>query len=81
MSAYLTDLMKAGKTILEDTKTSRKQAVKVKKEDKKSIPPMDTPVETDPHRIFVKRTIQELPKKSVVIDDFKKFIDAAEAAL
>lgn len=80
MSAYLNDLFKAGKTILADTKTSKKESVKVKKAEK-GIPPMDTPVESDPHKIFVKRTVQELPKKSVVIDDFKKFIDAAEAAL
>jgi len=81
MSAYLTEMMKAGKSILADTKTSKKESVKVKKEDKKSIPPLGSPGETDPHKLFVKRIIQELPKKSVVIDGFKKFIEKAEADL
>lgn len=81
MSDYFKDLMKAGKTILVDTKTPRTVAAVVKKEDKKAIPPLGTKMDDNPHKAFVKRTVQELPKKSVVIDDFKKFIDAAEAAL
>lgn len=79
-SAVLNDLFKAGKSIIADTKTTRKEVVKVKKVEK-GIPPLGTPGETDPHKSFVKRTIQELPKKSVVIDGFKKFIDQAEADL
>lgn len=81
MSDYLKDILKSGKTILADTKAPRKAVAETKKQDKKAIAPLGTPAETDPHRAFVKRTIQELPKKSILIDDFKKFIDAAEAAL
>ena len=37
--------------------------------------------ETDPHRRFVKRTIDARPKKSDLVEEFKTFIEKAEQAL
>ena len=76
MSAYLDDVVKTGRKILLDTKAPRKVPVKGK-----AISPMGSPAETDPHKIFVRRTIQEKPKKSVVVDEFKRFIKTAEDLL
>lgn len=75
MSTYLQDLLKSGRTILEDTKAPRK--IEMKK--KKSAPPPDTPTDNDPHKVLIRKTIQEQPKKSVLVDEFKRFIDSAEA--
>jgi hypothetical protein len=41
----------------------------------------DVPVSGDPHRVLIKRCIDDKIKKSEVIEEFKKFIQAAEAAL
>jgi len=76
MSAYLQDLLKSGRTILEDTKAPRKLEMKKKN---KSAPSPDTSTESDPHKILIRKTIQEQPKKSVLIDEFKRFIESAEA--
>jgi hypothetical protein len=74
MSAYLDDLLKTGRKILEDTKTPK---IVVKK-GKETI---GSPTETDPHKVFIRRTIQEKPKKTVVVEEIKRFITAAEALL
>jgi hypothetical protein len=76
MSDYLNNLLKTGRTILEDTKAPRRIE---KKASKKPIGPMDAPTDNDPHKVLIKKTIQEKPKKSVLIDEFKRFIDSAEA--
>lgn len=73
MSAYLDDVLKAGRRILTDTKTPK---LIVKKEKA-----MGSPTETDPHKIFIRRTIQEKPKKAVVVEEIKRFITSAEALL
>ena len=78
MSDYLNNLLKTGRTILEDTKAPRKIEKKASS-GKKPIPPMDAPTDIDPHKVLIKKTIQEKPKKSVLIDEFKRFIDSAEA--
>jgi hypothetical protein len=73
MSAYLDDVLKAGRRILTDTKTPK---LIVKKEKVSG-----SPTETDPHKIFIRRTIQEKPKKAVVVEEIKRFITSAEALL
>lgn len=74
MSAYLDDVLKAGRRILTDTKTPK---LIVKKE-KATV---GSPTETDPHKIFIRRTIQEKPKKAIVVEEIKRFITSAEALL
>lgn len=75
MSAYLNEFFKSGKKIIDDTK------VPALKKGKKPIPPMDAAGETDPHRILVKRTIQDKPKKEELVKEFKRFVKIAEDAL
>jgi hypothetical protein len=75
MSAYLQDMIKSGKKIITDTKVAAKM---VESGGKKKVAPMDTPVETNPHKMLIRRTIQEKPKKSELVEQFKKFIQAAE---
>jgi hypothetical protein len=75
MSEYLLDLQKLGKTFITDTKTRPSKVVK------KKVPPMTQDVETDPHKAFVKRAIQEKPKKDDIVKQFKRFITVAEADL
>lgn len=76
MSSYLDEVLKSGKKILEDTKTPA--LPKKKGEKPKSL---DAPIETDPHKVMIRRTISEKPKKSDLVDEFKKFITSAEAEL
>ena len=66
----------SGKKLLVDTKTpatkqKREQIAKNAKE----------PLETDPHKAFVKRTITDKPKKQDVVKEFKRFIEEAESKL
>jgi hypothetical protein len=37
--------------------------------------------EADPHKVLVKRIIQDKPKKQDVVEEFKRFIKVAEEAL
>jgi len=76
MSAHLEDFLKSGKKILGDTKTP---ALPKKKVDKVSDVNKLTPTDSDPHKVLVRRVIQEKPKKKELIEDFEKFIKAAEA--
>lgn len=78
MSGYLHDLLKTGRKILEDTKSP---ALPKKKGEKVKALGLDEPKETDPFRVLAKRVIQEKPKKTELVDEFKKFITAAEAEL
>ena len=72
MDNNLREFLASGKKLLDDTKTPR--AVQTKKQ-----PPgkMDAP-SGDSHQTFVKRTIAELPKKSEIIEELKKFVKVAE---
>ena len=74
MSDYLRDLNTRGCKILDDTKTRPTKAAP-------KPPAITTPPETDPHRAFVKRTIQERPKKAEVVEEIKKFIRQEEEKL
>ena len=73
-SDYLKDVLASGRKILGDTKTP-----KIAKQTKPSS--LQTPPESDPHKVLVKRAIAEKPKKQELVDDFKRFIRAAEEAL
>ena len=75
MSSYLKDVLSTGRKILGDTK---QLPVKDSKPKASSI---NNPPESDPHKIFIKRAINERPKKSEMVDDIKKFIKQAEDCL
>ena len=76
MSDILKDFLASGRKLLDDTKSPTAKTTK------KQPPAVSTaPVETDPHKIFERRTIQEKPKKSEVVEDIKKFIKQAEDEL
>jgi hypothetical protein len=75
MSALLDEFLKSGKRILDDTKTPALP----KKKGEKVKAPGDPAASSDPHKVMIKRTIQEKPKKKDLIEEFQKFIDAAEA--
>ena len=69
MGDYLKDILNSGKKILSDTKTP-----KLVKESKKNVPE----ALGDPHKVFIRRCIQERPKKAEVVAELKRFIEAAE---
>lgn len=73
-SDYLKDMMKSGRKILGDTKTP-----KMTKATKPSS--LGNTPESDPHKILVKRAIQDKPKKQELVEEFQRFIRAAEAEL
>jgi hypothetical protein len=72
--SFLHDFFKSGKKLIDDTKTPA-----VPKAKKKGIV-TEVSTETDPHKILVRRTIQEKPKKIDLVEDFKRFIKTAEAS-
>jgi hypothetical protein len=74
MDSTLKALFDSGRKLLVDTKTPKLTPSKPPKK-------MDAPVSGDPHKVFVQRTVQEKPKAKDVVEDFKKFITAAEQEL
>lgn len=79
MSSYLNDILKSGKQILTNTKQPKPESAAVPKAS--SLTPTGSQIETNPHKAFVKRTIQKKPKKADVVEEFKNFIASAEAQL
>ena len=78
MDGNFKEFMASGKGLITDTKTPKVKAQSVK------APKvgLEAPVESkDPHRMLIKRCIDDRIKKSEVIEEFKKFIDSAEAQL
>lgn len=72
MGNELKEFMKSGKVLITDTKTPRQLKPKEKAK----------PEELgDPHKMFVRQTIQNKPKKSELVEEFKKFIKIEEDKL
>jgi hypothetical protein len=79
MSDYLSQLLKSGKTLLKDTKLP---ATKEKREVvAKSSSQPTTPADSDPHKVFIKKTVSDKPKKLEVVESLKRFITAEESKL
>lgn len=78
MSDYLTQVLKSGKTVLKDTKTP---ATKEKREVIAKSKTTPTPEDSDPHKVFIKKTISDKPKKLEVVESMKRFIKAEETKL
>lgn len=72
------EFLASGRSLITDTKTA-----KVKSESVKKAPVgMNTPpLEKDPHRVLIRRCIDDRIKKSDVVEEFKKFIETAENAM
>jgi hypothetical protein len=71
MDSNFKNFMQSGKKMVGDTKVAKA------KETKKQPPKMDSEI-GDAHQVFVRRAIQELPKKSDIVEDLQKFCNAAE---
>jgi len=81
MSDYLKDVLASGKKLLTDTKARNKVVKKEEKPGKVPNPAAGSGPETDPHKIFVKRMIQERPKKSELVEEVQKFCAEADSKL
>jgi hypothetical protein len=79
MDSTLKALVDSGRRVISDSKTPK--LASKKKEVSRDEALGVGPAETDPHKVFVKRTINEKPKKAELIKDIKKFIQVAEADL
>ena len=76
MDSILKDFLSSGRALVSDTK---KPMTKAPKNEKGKHSMMET--ETDPHRVFIRRIIKEKPPKKEVVEQFQRFIDAAEDCL
>lgn len=79
MDATLRAFLESGRKLITDSKTPRMP--QKKKQVSLAEATGSAPAETDPHKIFVKRTIDEKPKKSELLKDIHKFIVMAEKDL
>ena len=80
MGDYLKEILTSGRQILADTKTP-KQIKPVGGKGKVPNPAAGSGPETDPHKIFVKRAIQEKLKKMEIKDQIQKFCDEEDKKL
>lgn len=81
MGDYLKEFLASGKKLLTDTKTPKQVKVVAKGTGKVTAPAAGSGPETDPHKIFVKRAIQEKLKKTEIVKEIQKFCDAEDAKL
>lgn len=82
MGDYFKDLMKQGKQLLSDTKTPKQLQTIVKKDKMLSNPALGSmPGETNPHKIFVARAINEKLKAKDLVKEFQKICDSEDAKL
>ena len=80
MDTTLKSLFDSGRKLLADTKAP-KPPHQGKLKDKVTPASMAKPTESDPYRMFAKRTIHERPKKPELVDDIKRLIEMAEKDL
>jgi len=78
MDGTYQDFLASGRALITDTKTAKVKSESVKK----AKTGFDTaPLEKDPHRVLIRRCIDDRIKKSDVVEEFKKFIETAENAM
>lgn len=75
MSDYLKNVLSNGAQLVNNTKAPKKAKAAPTSIEKAKVP------ETDPHKAFVRRCVQERPKKEDVVKELRRFIEAAEAEL
>jgi hypothetical protein len=72
MDGHFKQFLESGKKLIDNTTLPRVKETKKQVKGKMDENPGDA------HSVFVKRTIAELPKKSEIVDDIKKFVVVAE---
>jgi hypothetical protein len=78
MDGTYKDFLASGRSLITDTKTAKVKSESVKK----AKTGFDTPpLEKDPHRVLIRRCIDDRIKKSDVVEELKKFIETAENAM
>ena len=80
MDATLKSMFDTGRKLLSDTKKP-KPPHQEKLKDKVTPASMAKPTESDPYRMFAKRTIHERPKKPELVDEIKRLIEMEESRL
>ena len=82
MADYLKSVLSTGAKILADTKTPRKNPESAdSKPGRLPNPAVGSPLERDPHKVFVKRAIKERPKKADIVEEVQKFCDEEDSKL
>jgi len=79
MDNNLKKIFETGRKILADTKSAKPPSSK-KGRAALATEAQEMP-ETDPHKIFIKRSIREKPKAADMVKEIKKFIEVAEKHL
>ena len=75
---FLNNFLKSGMALISDTKTPKAKSESVKP---KTMEQKIAVMEGDPHKVLIKRCIDDKISKKDLVVEFKKFIEAAEAAL
>lgn len=75
---FVAEFLKSGKALISDTKTPKvkSESVKATKPEQKALV-----VDSDAHKVLIRRAVTDKMKKSDLVEEFKKFILAAEAEL
>lgn len=79
MDTILKDFLSSGKALVADTKKPKLKVMN--KNEKATKAELMGQTEQDPHRILIRRVIKEKPPKKELIEQFQRFIEAAEACL
>jgi hypothetical protein len=75
MDGTYREFLSSGRALITDTKTAKVKSESVKK----AKSGFDTPpADKDPHKTLIRRCIDDKIKKSDIVEEFKKFIEAAE---
>jgi hypothetical protein len=75
MDGAYKEFVSSGRALITDTKTAKVKSESVKKASTGFQTP---PADKDPHKVLVRRCIDDKIKKSDIVEEFKKFIESAE---
>ena len=78
MDGILQDFLKSGRALITNTKTPKVKTESVKVPEKSMV---SKPLPDDPHKVLVRRAIQDLIQRKELVEEFKKIIAAEEALL
>jgi len=81
MNETLKEFFASGKKLLTDTKTPKPPNPPSKQKGKLTAPAAGSQIESDPHKIFIKRAIDEKMKAVDIVKQIQKFCDAEDALL
>ena len=79
MEGFLKDFLASGKALITDTKMPKVKSESVKAPKTGTV--AMTVEQKDPHKVLVKRCIDDKISKKDLVEEFKKFVEAAEADL